>query len=143
MNDRNRNRTVPSRNNLSDREMLYDLFVGEKYLSLLYDQAIMTSTNDRVRDTIEALQQSGHQLSEKITAVLQQHSWHPNQISRQQFSQQAKNPESLSTSRETVGSRCLASSRVKHSSDNTTNRRSSSQFRRNQVKSELSNLNLE
>ena len=141
MNDRNR--SVPGRNNLSDREMLFDLFVGEKYLSLLYDQAIMTSTNERVRDTIESLQQSGHQLSEKITAVLQQHSWHPNQTSGQQFSQQAKNPESLSTTHETVGSRCLASSRVKRSSDNNTTRRSSSQFRRNHVKSELSNLNME
>jgi len=140
----NLNRAATGRSTLSDREMLYDLFVSGKYLSLLYDQALMSSTNDRVRATIEALQQSEHQMAETLSTMLQQHGWHPNQASRQPFGQRQETSENLSVnrSRETSGNRCSASSRDKIISENIPNRRPS-QARRTQAKSELSNLSLD
>jgi hypothetical protein len=78
-----RNRTVSGKNRLSDRDMLFDLFVNGKYMSLFYDQALMNSIGSRVRNTIEELQQSEHKLAESITAVLQQRGWHGDQLPRQ------------------------------------------------------------
>ena len=71
----NRGSFSQSRNRLPDRDMLQDLLLTEKYMSSLYDHAIMEATDDTVRDTFIALQQGEYETAQTLFDFLQNRGW--------------------------------------------------------------------
>lgn len=73
----NRGKFAPhGQNRLSDRDILLDLLTTEKYMSHLYDHAIMEASSDRVRDTFIALQQDEHESAQMLFDFMQQRGWY-------------------------------------------------------------------
>jgi hypothetical protein len=73
----------PSFNRLSDRDMLLDLLVTEKYMSHLYDHAIMEASGYQVRDTFIALQQEEHETAQMLFDFMHRHGWYTTGANRQ------------------------------------------------------------
>ncbi|WP_198003944.1 spore coat protein [Thermosinus carboxydivorans] len=63
-------------NRLSDRDMLLDLLTTEKYLSHLYDHAILESSTSNVQKTFEQLVQDAHDTSRTLFTVMQERGWY-------------------------------------------------------------------
>lgn len=93
----NRNRSgSPTRNRLSDRDMLLDMLTTEKYMSHLYDHAIMEAADDSVRDTFITLQQDDHDTAQMIFDFMQQQGWYNTGANRQQFGRRLQQSQPLS-----------------------------------------------
>jgi hypothetical protein len=92
----NSGRFSPQRNRLSDRDMLLDLLTTEKYMSHLYDHAIMEAAGDNVRDTFIALQQDEHESAQMLFDFMQQQGWYTTGAGRQQFSRRLQSSQRLS-----------------------------------------------
>jgi|GEM_PF-3491612 hypothetical protein len=90
----------PHRNRLSDRDMLLDLLTTEKYMSHLYDHAIMEATDDTVRDTFIALQQDEHESAQMLFDFLHQQGWYTTGAGRQQFGRRLQSSQRLSGGRQ-------------------------------------------
>lgn len=87
----------PNRNNrLSDRDMLMDLLATGKYMSHLYDHAVLEFTNGNIRDTFETLQQSEHETSQMIFSFMQQQGWYTTGANRQNFGRRLQKGQRLS-----------------------------------------------
>jgi hypothetical protein len=85
-----------SRNRLSDRDMLLDLLATEKYMSHLYDHAIMEASGDQVRDTFVALQQDEHETAQMLFDFMHQHGWYTTGANRQKAGRRLQNYQPLS-----------------------------------------------
>lgn len=92
----NNGRFSPHRNRLSDRDMLLDLLATEKYMSHLYDHAIMEATGDTVRDAFIALQQDEHESAQMLFDFMQQQGWYTTGANRQQFGRRLQSSQRLS-----------------------------------------------
>lgn len=92
----NNGRFSPHRNRLSDRDMLLDLLTTEKYMSHLYDHAIMEATGDTVRDAFIALQQDEHESAQMLFDFMQQQGWYTTGANRQQFGRRLQSSQRLS-----------------------------------------------
>lgn len=79
---RSRN-TTGSRNRLSDRDMLMDILATSKYMSGIYDHAVLESSNFMVRDLFATLQQDEHETAENIFNAMQQQGWYNTGAGRQ------------------------------------------------------------
>lgn len=90
------NRGKFSGNRLSDRDMLLDLLATEKYMSHLYDHAIMEASGDTVRDTFMALQQDEHEIAQTLFDFMRQQGWYTTGGNRQQADRRLKNGQRLS-----------------------------------------------
>lgn len=86
----------PHRNRLSDRDMLLDLLTTEKYMSHLYDHAIMEAAGDTVRDAFIALQQDEHESAQMLYDFMQQQGWYTTGANRQQFGRRLQSGQRLS-----------------------------------------------
>ena len=86
--------TSPSR--LSDRDILMDLLITEKYMSHLYDHAIMEASGDQVRDTFIALQQDEHQSAQMLFDFMQQRGWYTTGAGRQLAGRRLQSGQRLS-----------------------------------------------
>lgn len=86
----------PHRNRLSDRDMLLDLLTTEKYMSHLYDHAIMEAAGDSVRDAFIALQQDEHESAQMLYDFMQQQGWYTTGANRQQFGRRLQSSQRLS-----------------------------------------------
>ena len=73
---RNMQSSSSRKNRLSDRDMLMDLLVTQKYLSHFYDHAVMESSSSNIRDTFEALQQDEHETGRTLFNVMQERGWY-------------------------------------------------------------------
>ncbi|MDR7865583.1 MAG: spore coat protein [Sporomusaceae bacterium] len=89
----------PNRNRLSDRDMLLDLLATEKYMSHLYDHAIMEATADTVRDTFVALQQDEHETAQMLFDFMHQHGWYTTGANRQKAGRRLQSSQPLSGGR--------------------------------------------
>ncbi len=89
----------PSRNRLSDRDMLLDLLTTEKYMSHLYDHAIMEASGDTVRDTFVALQQDEHETAQMLFDFMNQHGWYTTGANRQKAGRRLQTGQPLSGGR--------------------------------------------
>ncbi|QJW44907.1 spore coat protein [bacterium BFN5] len=69
-------RTNSQQNQLSDRDMLFDLLSTEKHMSHMYDHGIMESTNTDVRYTFEELQHDEHENAHIIFNSMQERGWY-------------------------------------------------------------------
>lgn len=96
----NRGKFTSQRNRLSDRDMLLDLLSTEKYMSHLYDHAIMESTGDAVRDAFVALQQDEHESAQMLFDFMQQQGWYSTGANRQQFGRRLQSGQRLSGGRQ-------------------------------------------
>ncbi len=88
------------RNRLSDRDMLLDLLTTEKYMSHLYDHAIMEATGDYVRDTFMALQEDEHETAQMLFDFMQQQGWYSTGANRQKFGRRLQSGQRLSGGRQ-------------------------------------------
>jgi hypothetical protein len=68
--------SLAGRNRLSDRDMLMDLIITEKYLSRLYDQAVLEAISPSLAETFERLQADAHDNARTIFAAMQQRGWY-------------------------------------------------------------------
>ncbi|HMM21698.1 MAG TPA: spore coat protein [Selenomonadales bacterium] len=91
----NPNRT----NRLSDRDMLMDLLATGKYMSHLYDHAVLESTGGNIRDTFETLQQSEHETAQMLFSFMQQQGWYTTGANRQNFGRRLQRGQRLSGGR--------------------------------------------
>lgn len=73
---RNMQSSSSRKNRLSDRDMLMDLLVTQKYLSHFYDHAVMESSSSNIRDAFEALQQDEHETGRTLFNVMQERGWY-------------------------------------------------------------------
>ena len=89
----------PNRNRLSDRDMLMDLLATEKYMSHLYDHAIMKAASDTVRDAFAALQQDEHETAQMLFDFMQQHGWYTTGANRQKTGRRLQSSQPLSGGR--------------------------------------------
>lgn len=89
----------PNRNRLSDRDMLLDLLATEKYMSHLYDHAIMEASGDTVRDTFVALQQDEHETAQMLFDFMHQHGWYTTGANRQKAGRRLQSGQPLSGGR--------------------------------------------
>lgn len=92
----NRGNFISSRNRLSDRDMLLDLLTTEKYMSHLYDHAIMEASGDTVRDTFDALQQDEHETAQMLFDFMHQQGWYTTGANRQKFGRRLQSGQRLS-----------------------------------------------
>ncbi len=88
-----------NRNRLSDRDMLLDLLATEKYMSHLYDHAIMEASGDTVRDTFVALQQDEHETTQMLFDFMHQHGWYTTGANRQKAGRRLQSGQPLSGGR--------------------------------------------
>lgn len=65
-----------SKNQLSDRDMLLDLLMTEKYISQVYNTAIMEATNSDVLDTFEEMQHDEHENGRLLFTAMQERGWY-------------------------------------------------------------------
>lgn len=84
------------RNRLSDRDMLLDLLTTEKYMSHLYDHAIMEAACDTVRDTFVALQEDEHETAQMVFDFMNQRGWYSTGANRQKFGRRLQSGQRLS-----------------------------------------------
>lgn len=93
----NRGKNFPaSPNRLSDRDILMDLLITEKYMSHLYDHAIMEASGDKVRDTFIALQQDEHESAQMLFDFMQQRGWYTTGAGRQNAGRRLQSGQRLS-----------------------------------------------
>jgi hypothetical protein len=92
----NRGKFAPQRNRLSDRDMLLDLLATEKYMSHLYDHAIMEASTEAVRDTFVALQQDEHATALMLFDFMQNQGWYTTGANRQKFGRRLQGGQRLS-----------------------------------------------
>ncbi len=92
----NRGKFSPQHNRLSDRDMLLDLLATEKYMSHLYDHAIMEASTEAVRDTFVALQQDEHETAQMLFDFMQQQGWYTTGANRQKFGRRLQSGQRLS-----------------------------------------------
>ncbi len=92
----NREKFAPQRNRLSDRDMLLDLLATEKYMSHLYDHAIMEASTEAVRDTFVALQQDEHTTAQMLFDFMQRQGWYTTGANRQKFGRRLQGGQRLS-----------------------------------------------
>ncbi len=90
----------PSFNRLSDRDMLLDLLVTEKYMSHLYDHAIMEASGYQVRDTFIALQQEEHETAQMLFDFMHRHGWYTTGANRQKQGRRLQSYQPLSGGRQ-------------------------------------------
>ncbi|MDT8901435.1 spore coat protein [Anaeroselena agilis] len=95
----NRPPSKANRNRLSDRDMLLDLLVTEKYMSHLYDHAIMEAAGDTVRDTFVALQHDEHDTAQILFDFMHQHGWYTTGANRQKSGRRLQEGQPLSGGR--------------------------------------------
>ena len=86
----------PHRNRLSDRDMLLVLLSTEKYMSHLYDHAIMEATCDTVRDTFVALQEDEHETAQMVFDFMHQRGWYSTGANRQKSGRRLQGGQRLS-----------------------------------------------
>ena len=79
--------------------MLLDLLATEKYMSHLYDHAIMEATDDTVRDTFVALQQDEHETAQMLFDFMHQHGWYTTGANRQKAGRRMQSGQPLSGGR--------------------------------------------
>ena len=65
-----------NRNRLSDRDIVMDLLITQKYMSHFYDHAVLESSSPMIRDTFEAFQQDEHELGRVLFDVMQKRGWY-------------------------------------------------------------------
>lgn len=70
------------RNRLSDHDMFLDLLTTEKYISHLYNQAVVESSGDLVRVTFQTLQQTTQSNAQQLAETMHQQGW--SKLSKQQ-----------------------------------------------------------
>lgn len=75
------------RNRLSDHDMFFDLLTTEKYISHLYNHAVVESSGDLVRVTFQTLQQTTQSNAQQLSETMRQQGW--NEFSKQQRPQKA------------------------------------------------------
>jgi hypothetical protein len=63
-------------NHLSDRDIFLDMLATEKYMSHLYDHAVLESSSDIVRDTFQRLQHNTQMNAAKIYETMHQRGWY-------------------------------------------------------------------
>lgn len=65
-----------TKNQLSDRDMLLDLLMTEKYMSQLYNTALMESTNSDVLDAFEEMQHDEHENARLLYDSMHDRGWY-------------------------------------------------------------------
>lgn len=71
------------RNRLSDHDIFLDMLTTEKYMSHIYDHAVLESSGDLIRDTFQTLQQTTQSNAQKLYETMQQHGWYKSGTSNQ------------------------------------------------------------
>lgn len=64
------------KNRLSDHDMLLDMLTTEKFMSHLYDHAVLESASDLVRDSFQTLQRSTQSNAHKLYELMNQRGWY-------------------------------------------------------------------
>lgn len=77
------NRYSQEQNRLSDRDMLQDMLTTGKYMSQMYEHAVMQATSDTARNIFEQLQQEEHDNAQMLTSFMQQQGWYTAGANRQ------------------------------------------------------------
>lgn len=90
------NKLSSRRNRLSDHDMLFDLLLAGKYMSQLYDHAIMEATDETVRDAFIELQQDEHRSAQSIFEFMQQQGWYTTGANRQNLGRRLGQAQQLS-----------------------------------------------
>ncbi len=83
-----------SKNQLSEREMLLDSIMTEKYVSSAYETGIMESVNQEVIQTLQHIQKEEQNHSKLFMEIMQNQGWydvqgaHINQPAKDQIAKQ-------------------------------------------------------
>ncbi|HHZ13752.1 MAG: spore coat protein [Caldicoprobacterales bacterium] len=83
-----------AKNQLSEKEMLLDSIMTEKYVSSAYDAGIMDSINQEVTSALQHIQQEEQNHTKLFMEVMHSHGWydvqgaHINQAAKNQIDQQ-------------------------------------------------------
>lgn len=64
------------KNSLSDRDILLDVLMTEKYLSQVYDTAVMESSTDDVFDIFQSMQHDEHQNARVVFNFMKEQGWY-------------------------------------------------------------------
>lgn len=81
-------------NQLSEREMLYDSIMTEKYVSNAYNNAVMESANQTIIQALQHIQQEEQTHAQLFFEAMHQRGWytveaaHPSQAAKQEVDQQ-------------------------------------------------------
>jgi len=81
-------------NQLSEREMLYDSIMTEKYVSDAYNNAIIESVNQNIKQALQHIQQEEQDHAQLFFEAMHQRGWypveaaHPSQAAKQDVDQQ-------------------------------------------------------
>jgi len=65
-----------SKNQLSDRDMLLDLLMTEKYMSQMYNTALMEATNSDVIDSFDEMQHDEHENARLLYNSMHDRGWY-------------------------------------------------------------------
>lgn len=77
------------RNQLSDRDMLLDAILTEKYVTSAYNTTILEAVNDNIVKTLQQIQQEDQDHAKLFFEALHNHGWYDVQGAR--INQEAKN----------------------------------------------------
>lgn len=64
------------KNRLSDHDILLDMLTTEKFMSHLYDHAVLESSSYLVRDSFQSLQQTTQLNAHKLYEIMSQQGWY-------------------------------------------------------------------
>lgn len=93
------NRSYNTRSRLSDRDMLLDLMLSEKYLSHFYDHAVTEASDSAIRDTFSIFQQDTQEIARSIYNTMQERGWYNTEQQSRHDRQSTRRPitEKIST----------------------------------------------
>lgn len=83
-----------AKNQLSERDMLLDSIMTEKYVSSAYDTGVLESINEEVTKALQHIQQEEQNHTKLFTEVMHNHGWydvqgaHINQSAKDQINKQ-------------------------------------------------------